>query len=145
VIEHDADIAHGLVDALSEHRDVVVSVLTDLDAAPDQLALGASTWADRRVAALALGKLGTGSDIAALTKAAADSSSFVREAVASSLGAIASPAVVDPLLALSRDEVPQVRATAAAALGAVKDDRAQKRRAELAADPDPAVRAAATK
>ncbi len=43
VVEHARDIAAGLRQALSEHRDVVVSVLADLDAAPDRLALGALT------------------------------------------------------------------------------------------------------
>ncbi len=47
---------------------------------------------DRRVAALALGRLGPQSDTGALIKAAGDSSSFVREAVAMALGgAIAAP------------------------------------------------------
>ena len=43
VVEHATDIAAGLSEALSEHRDVVVSVLADLDDAPDRLALGALT------------------------------------------------------------------------------------------------------
>lgn len=239
--DHADDIAKGLVEALSEHRDVVVSVLADLDSAPLSLSLGALTppagdrkgeaalatigaaiapavsaqlgaedpkvralavsvlaklggttahaaeaaiekaladpadqvrdaamgaiavvaaragvappnlmaalvkalgapaWADRRVAALALGRLGAATDIAALTKAAGDPSSFVREAVAI---ALAKTSAVDPLLQLSHDEVPQVRAAAGRALAGSTDDRARKRRAELGSDPDPAVRAA---
>jgi cellulose synthase operon protein C len=43
VIDHAGDIAAGLQQALGEHRDVVVSVLADLDSAPDRLALGALT------------------------------------------------------------------------------------------------------
>ena len=43
VVDHAADIAAGLSEALSEHRDVVVAVLADLDDAPDRLALGALT------------------------------------------------------------------------------------------------------
>ncbi|HEY5921851.1 MAG TPA: HEAT repeat domain-containing protein [Kofleriaceae bacterium] len=43
VTEHVNDISAGLTQALAEHRDVVVSVLADLDAAPDRLALGALT------------------------------------------------------------------------------------------------------
>src|SRR5262249_11472219 len=43
IVDHVADISAGLGEALSEHRDVVVSVLADLDAAPDRLALGALT------------------------------------------------------------------------------------------------------
>jgi tetratricopeptide (TPR) repeat protein len=243
VIDHADDIARGLLDALGEHRDVIVSVLADLDGAPAQLSLGALSppagdakvaaayarigeaiapavaaqlasedpkvralavsvyakldggkvhgveaaigkaiadpadqvraaamtavaalaqrrgarpaelvtavarvlasgpWTDRRGAALALGKLGAQGEPAALVKAAADPSSFVREAVASALGGL--PGATDALLQLSRDEVPQVRAAAARSLAQVQDERAQKRRAELAADPDPGVRRAA--
>jgi cellulose synthase operon protein C len=43
VVDHAKDISAGLLQALGEHRDVVVSVLTDLDSAPDRLALGALT------------------------------------------------------------------------------------------------------
>jgi HEAT repeat protein/tetratricopeptide (TPR) repeat protein len=43
IAEHASDIATGLTQALGEHRDVVVSVLADLDGAPDRLALGALT------------------------------------------------------------------------------------------------------
>ncbi|HEX5062004.1 MAG TPA: HEAT repeat domain-containing protein [Kofleriaceae bacterium] len=43
VVDHAKDIATGLTQALAEHRDVVVSVLADLDSAPDRLALGALT------------------------------------------------------------------------------------------------------
>jgi tetratricopeptide (TPR) repeat protein/HEAT repeat protein len=243
VIEHAGDIAHGLADALGEHRDVIVAVLEDLDGAPSQISLGAlapatagdarlagalaqiareiepsvtaqltsddpkvrglavsvlakldtsaaaadaaigkalgdpaeqvrgaamnaiavvaarrgsappalvgalvkalasPTWGDRRMAALALGRLGDKGDTGALIKAAADPSSFVREAVAQAL-ADSAPAI-EALLALSRDEVPQVRAAAARSLGTLKDERGHKRRGELTSDPDPTVRAAA--
>jgi HEAT repeat protein len=103
--------------------------------------LASGPWTDRRVAAIALGKLGPHGDPAALVKAAGDSSSFVREAVASAIGGL--PGSLDALLQLSRDEVPQVRASAARSLGQVKDERAQKRRGELTSDPDPGVRRAA--
>ena len=43
VVDHASDIAAGLVQALAEHRDVVVSVLADLDGAPDRISLGALT------------------------------------------------------------------------------------------------------
>ena len=244
VVDHADDIARGLLDALGEHRDVVVSVLADLDGAPVQLGLGSLTptssdpkvtaalasiavaiapaiqsqlasddpkvralavsvlakldggkvtgadaaiakaltdpadqvrasamnaiatlslrrgtpvtdlvsaltrtlatgpWADRRVAALALGRLGPTSDTGALIKAGTDASSFVREAVAIALGQTGSPTALEPLLQLTHDEVAQVRAAAARALAPSKDDRAVKRRAELSSDPDPVVRAA---
>jgi len=246
VVDHADDIAKGLLDALGEHRDVVVSVLADLDGAPAQLSLGAlspagsdakvsaalakiaetiapaitiqlasedpkvralavsvlakldggkvkgadaaiakaladptdqvrasamnaiaviaqrrgtpppalvatltkalgsAAWADRRVAAHALGKLGAQGDPAALVKAASDSSSFVREAVATALGSAPSSGSVEALLKLSRDDVAQVRAATARSLGRVKDERAQKRRNELANDPEALVRQAAT-
>lgn len=223
VVDHAADIAAGLVEALSEHRDVVVSVLSDLDAAPDRLALGALTpatgdarlatavqqigtaiapkvaaqltsedpkvralavsvlakldgkpghdpgaeaaitraladpadqvraaamaaipvlahrrgtappalvgalaktlgsgpWADRREAALALGKLGAHGDPAALIGAATDSSSFVREAVAIALGEVGGSQVVAPLQALAKDSISEVREAATRSLGSV--------------------------
>jgi tetratricopeptide (TPR) repeat protein len=214
VVDHVADIGAGLGEALSEHRDVVVSVLSDLDGAPDRLALGALTpatgdakvqaavqqiaiaiepkitaqlaaddpkvralavsviakidggkqqgaeiaitkalgdgselvraaamhaipvlahrrgaapktlvahlvaqlsapaWGDRREAALALGKLGPGSDASPLVKAAHDPSSFVREAVAIALGEIGGPLATGALQQLVGDEVPQVKEAA---------------------------------
>ncbi|HEX7842687.1 MAG TPA: HEAT repeat domain-containing protein, partial [Kofleriaceae bacterium] len=41
VIDHAGDIAAGLSDALAQHRDVIVAVLEDLDAAQAQISLGA--------------------------------------------------------------------------------------------------------
>jgi len=41
IVDHADDIARGLSEALSEHRDVIVAVLEDLDGAPRQLSLGA--------------------------------------------------------------------------------------------------------
>ena len=206
VVDHADDIAKGLLDALGEHRDVVVSVLADLDGAPAQLALGAlspaatrregrprrcatiaeaiapaitaqlaqrrsegprargvgarqarrrqgprrrrgdrqgarrsgrpgarrgdergrgaraaprraaaragrarsprrspaAPWADRRVAALALGRLGARGDPGALIKAAGDPSSFVREAVAIGARRHGGPARSSPAPALAR-------------------------------------------
>ena len=52
---------------------------------------GELAWADRRVAALALGKLGKAADVPALVRAAGDASSFVREAAAIALGEIGDP------------------------------------------------------
>lgn len=227
VSEHAGDIASGLVQALGEHRDVVVSALADLDGASDRLALGAlmpaasdpktiaalatiaekleplviaqltsndpkvralaisvvakmdggkmknadaaiskgfadpadqvrasamssvvvlakrrgsapqalvaqlartlqsGAWADRRVAALSLGRLGIGGDTGALIKAASDSSSFVREAVAVALGQVGrSSGVETALQTLAKDDVPQVREAANSSLlrseGAIK-------------------------
>jgi tetratricopeptide (TPR) repeat protein/HEAT repeat protein len=54
ITEHTADIATGLADALAEHRDVIVSVLEDLDGAPTQISLGAlapATSGDARLTA----------------------------------------------------------------------------------------------
>lgn len=241
VADHADDIAKGLLDALGEHRDVVVSVLSDLDSAPTKLSLGALSpsasdpktaaaltkiaaaigpaiqaqlasddpkvralavsvmaklddkaavpaitkalsdpadqvraaamssiavlasrgtppadlvqaltktlatagWPDRRVAAIALGRLADKGDPAALVKAAGDASSFVREAVAGALGGVPASTGLEALLKLSHDEVAQVRAASAESLGKLKDERANKRRTELTRDPDPIVRAAA--
>lgn len=79
--------------------------------------LSSAGWADRRVAALALGALGGKGDVAALVKAAGDPSAFVREAVATALGEVGGGAGVDQALAaLAKDSVQQVRDSAARAL-----------------------------
>ena len=220
VVDHAADIAAGLGEAFAEHRDVIVSALGDLDAAPDRLAFGALTpasgdariaaavrtvgsaiapkvatqlaaddpkvralaasvlaklegndavtdaalekaladpadqvrtaacngvvviarrrgappagltaavvrmlaapgWADRRQAALALGRIGAGIDPAPLVGAAGDASSFVREAVAIALGELGAPSGRPALEALSKDDVPQVREAAQHALSSI--------------------------
>jgi tetratricopeptide (TPR) repeat protein len=147
----EAAIARALADPADQVRAAAMTAVAVLaarrGAAPPALvtalgrALASPGWADRRIAALALGQLGEKGDPGALARAASDSSSFVREAVAHALARCA-PAL-EALLTLSRDDVPQVRAAAAASLGTLKDDRAHKRRGELVADPDPGVRAAA--
>jgi cellulose synthase operon protein C len=147
----EAAIAKALGDPADQVRGSAMNAVAVLAArhgsAPPALvaalvkALTSPGWGDRRIAALALGRLGEKGDAAALSKAAGDPSSFVREAVARSLTGTA--AALDALLALSRDDVPQVRAAAARALAPLKDERARKRRGELAADPDPTVRGAA--
>jgi hypothetical protein len=85
--------------------------------------LDSPTWSDRRVAALALGELGplvpaTAGD--ALSKAANDASSFVREAVATALGKVGGPKATEALNGLAKDDVPQVREAAARSLGQIK-------------------------
>ena len=70
------------------------------------------------MAARALGQLGGKGDPAALVKAAADPSSFVREAVATALGSLGgTPGAHEALVALSHDDVPQVRDAAIASMG----------------------------
>jgi HEAT repeat protein len=147
----EAAIVKALGDPADQVRGAAMNAIAVLaarrGAAPPALvtalakALASPGWADRRIAALALGRLGDNGDPGALVKAASDGSSFVREAVAQSLAGSA-PAI-DALLALSHDDVAQVRAAAARSLGTLKDDRAHKRRGELVSDPDPSVRAAA--
>jgi tetratricopeptide (TPR) repeat protein/HEAT repeat protein len=150
---HGADtaIARALGDPADQVRGAAMNAVPVLAArrggAPPELvaalvkALGSPGWGDRRVAALALGKLGEKGDLGALVRAAGDASSFVREAVAHAL--VNDAQALESLLALSRDDVPQVRAAAARSLGSLKDSRAHKRRGELVSDPDPTVRAAA--
>jgi HEAT repeat protein len=147
----DAAITRALTDPAEQVRgaamNAVAVVTARRAAAPPALvaalvkALASPSWGDRRLAALALGRLGERGDTAALIRTAADASSFVREAIAQALAGIA-PAI-DALLALSRDDVPQVRAAAARSLGTLQDERGHQRRGELTSDPDPAVRAAA--
>jgi tetratricopeptide (TPR) repeat protein len=147
----DAAITRALADPAEQVRgaamNAVAVVTARRAAAPPALvaalvkALASPSWGDRRLAALALGRLGERGDTAALIRTAADASSFVREAIAQALAGIA-PAI-DALLALSRDDVPQVRAAAARSLGTLQDERGHQRRGELTSDPDPAVRAAA--
>jgi tetratricopeptide (TPR) repeat protein len=74
------------------------------------------SWEDRRAAALALGQISHSIDVQPLVAAAADESSFVREAVAIALGGVGDPAAMDALRALERDPVPQVQAAAARSL-----------------------------
>jgi tetratricopeptide (TPR) repeat protein len=147
----DAAIGRALGDPADQVRGAAMNAVAVLAArrggAPPELvaalvkALASPGWGDRRVAALALGKLGEKGDLGALVRAAGDASSFVREAVAHAL--VNDAQAIEPLLALSHDDVPQVRAAAARSLGSLKDSRAHKRRGELVSDPDPAVRAAA--
>ena len=149
-IDASAAIIAGLNDPAAQVRaaaiEAVVVVERRRNAVPaplvaalvKQLSAPDPRWADRRLAVLALGRLG-GDTAATLAKAAKDTSSFVREAVAQALP----PGAVDLLLELSRDEVAQVRAAAATTLKASPDERARKRRAELTQDPDLTVRAAA--
>ncbi len=150
----DAAITGALTDPTDQVRAAAMNAIAVLavrrGGAPAALvkalvnALASPGWSDRRIAALALGRLGDEGDpgvLGSLIRAASDPSSFVREAVAHAL-ANASPAL-DALMVLSRDDVPQVRAAAARSLGTLKDDRGHKRRGELVSDPDPTVRAAA--
>jgi HEAT repeat protein len=75
--------------------------------------LSSGTWGDRRVAALALGALGAKGDVAALVRAAGDSSGFVREAVATALGDVGGGVGVEQALdRLAKDDVAQVREAA---------------------------------
>jgi HEAT repeat protein len=82
--------------------------------------LSGPSWADRRVAALSLGKLGAAADAGALVKAAKDSSSFVREAVAIALGQVGGPQAEPTLQMLAKDDVVQVREAAQKALAGIK-------------------------
>jgi len=114
VVEHAADIAAGLGEALSEHRDVVVSVLADLDDAPDRVALGALTPATGDVkTTAALATIAAGIEPQVMTQLAADDPK-VRALAVSVLAKIdgkthqADTAIVKALA----DPAPQVRASA---------------------------------
>ena len=126
---HDADVAivTGLADPADQVRASAMAAVATLahrrGQAPAPLVaalvkeLGAPSWADRRAAALAIGKLGpaaqAGAPVTALVTAARDPSSFVREAVAMALVEIGGPTAAGALASLARDDVPQVREAAA--------------------------------
>jgi tetratricopeptide (TPR) repeat protein/HEAT repeat protein len=118
VIEHAADIAAGLTEALSEHRDVVVSVLADLDDAPDRVALGALTpgTGDAKTTA-ALATIATGIEPQVAAQLTSDDPK-VRALAISVLAKIdgkdhKADAAIEKALA---DPAPQVRASAMASI-----------------------------
>jgi HEAT repeat protein len=113
VIDHVADISAGLTEALGEHRDVVVSVLSDLDAAPDRLALGALTPAtgDAKVTA-ALAKISTAIEPKVTAQLGSDDPK-VRALAVSVLAKMGSDAAIGKALA---DPADQVRAAAMQAI-----------------------------
>src|SRR5262249_38285220 len=131
----DAAITRALGDPAEQVRGAAMNAVAVVSArraaAPPALVaapgkpLARPSGGDRRLAALAVGRLAERGDAGALIRAAGDTSSFVREAVAQALAGAAS--AIDALLALSRDEVPQVRAAAARSLGTLQDERGHQR------------------
>jgi len=115
------DGALSVGETLRQGQRAYAAALERLDAIAGELAAAASADdGDRREAALAIGKLGSAADVAALAKAASDPSSFVREAVAIALGQTGSKAAEAPLQILAKDEVLEVREAATRALGSGK-------------------------
>lgn len=112
VVDHASDIAAGLGEALSEHRDVVVSVLADLDDAPERLALGALTPAtgDAKITA-ALQTIANGIEPQVTAQLASDDPKVRALAVSvlSKIGSAKSDGAIGKALA---DPSPQVRASA---------------------------------
>ncbi|HEY1550444.1 MAG TPA: HEAT repeat domain-containing protein [Kofleriaceae bacterium] len=116
VADHGADIAAGLTTALGEHRDVVVSVLADLDAEPDRLALGALTPADTSPKLAAALTTISQAIAPAVIAHVGDDDPKVRGlaiSVAAKLDAQAAPAAIGKALT---DPVAQVRAAAMASI-----------------------------
>lgn len=73
----------------------------------------------RRRAALAIGRVGLESGVAALVGALSDSDEGVRASAAFALGLVRSPSAVEPLIAALTDPKPIVKARAADALGLI--------------------------
>jgi HEAT repeat protein len=116
VADHGADIATGLTIALGEHRDVVVSVLADLDAEPDRLALGALTpsGTDLKITA-ALTTISQAIAPAVIAHVGDDDPKVrgLAISVAAKLDARAAPAAIGKAMT---DPVAQVRAAAMASI-----------------------------
>jgi len=115
VVDHADDIAKGLLEALGEHRDVIVAVLADLDGASAQLALGAlaPAKADARVAA-ALARIGE-AIAPAITSQLASEDPKVRALAVSVLAKLDGGKVRGADAAIARaltDPMDQVRASA---------------------------------
>jgi len=126
----DAEITKALADPAEQVRAAAMQAIPVVARrrghAPPELVgalvkvLGSGAWADQRVAALALGQLGSDADVNALVKAAGDRSSWVREAVAIALGQVGAPGGRAALEALAKDDNPQVREAATRSLGSVR-------------------------
>ena len=121
VADHAADISAGLTEALAEHRDVVVSVLADLDASPDRLALGALT-------PTAIDARTVDAKVDARTVAALDTIAKAIE-----------PGVIGHLA----DDDPKVRALAISVVAKLDSKQAGALVAKALADPAEQVRASA--
>jgi HEAT repeat protein len=132
VVDHASDIAAGLSEALSEHRDVVVRVLADLDDAPDRLALGALTPAtgDAKIAA-ALQTIASGIEPQVTAQLTSDDPK-VRALAISVLAKIGSPKADAAIGKALADTSPQVRASAMTSIVVVAHRRG-KAPAELTA------------
>jgi HEAT repeat protein len=125
VVDHASDIAAGLAEALSEHRDVVVRVLEDLDDAPERLALGALTpqvWS------------GTGSPGPAGSTGDAK--------ITAALQTIANGIETQVIAQLTSDD-PKVRALAISVLAKIGSPKADTAIGKALADAAPQVRASA--
>jgi len=123
VTDHAADISAGLVQALGEHRDVVVSVLADLDANPDRIALGALTppGSDAKTAA-ALAAIAQAIAPAVIGHVA-DDDPKVRALAISVAAKLDAPAVGAAITKALGDPAEQVRASAMAAIAVVAHRR----------------------
>jgi HEAT repeat protein len=112
VVDHASDIAAGLAEALSEHRDVVVRVLEDLDDAPERLALGALTPAtgDAKITA-ALQTIANGIETQVIAQLGSEDPK-VRALAISVLAKIGSPKADTSIGKALADPAPQVRASA---------------------------------
>ena len=108
--------------------------------------LAAESWRTRADAARALAGFGAHADVAALARAVADPSAYVREQATSSLGHLvragalgreAAAAALDALLQAAGDELAVIRLAAVPGLAAASEPRARERLRRMAdSDPD---------
>lgn len=109
-VNHHQAIAAAIVSALSEHRDVVVAVLSDLNRAPDRLALGALTPpSDDGRATAALAAIASAIEAAVKAQTSAEDPKVRALAVMALAKMNRGDAVVAQAIS---DASPQVRATA---------------------------------
>jgi cellulose synthase operon protein C len=120
LVGHQSDLAAGLREALSRHRDLVVRVLRDLDSDPDRFSLGPLTR-----------------EISALPKARQDKVSQTLEQIARS--------IIPELAQLAQHRDPGVRGLALSVVSKIDTPETAKLLVAGMNDPRPAVRLAAMK
>jgi len=152
---HLPDIVHALAEQLEKTRDDVpgnhimelLGALGEASVAPELIAaLGSKRPSNRRVAAIALGKLGVLESLPALADhVTEDQEAMVRRAAVVALGKLDSAMAVPTLLKALEDKEPSVRQSACVALGNLRAQEALPALCEAAKEAKATVRQSATK